>query len=85
MPELRKRPAMIEAFALGTEPLPNWFVEAMGRNQVVVASLYPEGHARHRQHAGRGEDHAKGDMIVRGIVGEIYPCTRVGRSATSTT
>jgi hypothetical protein len=74
----RKKPVVIEAFKLGTDPMPDWFCDARSKNDVVTVN----GDGRLRG----GPDHALiqtlegimranfGDYIIQGVKGEIYPC-----------
>jgi hypothetical protein len=70
----RKKPVVVEAFRLWFHPYPGWFFDELraGRAYLVLNGT------RHR-YAGirtlEGEMRAyKGDYIIQGIQGEIYPC-----------
>lgn len=67
----RKKPVMVEAFQLGVDEMPSWFVDAEKVNKVILHGG--------RTHADiktlEGWHHANyGDFIIRGVKGEIYPC-----------
>ncbi len=77
MPQYRKKPVVIEAFRLGDE-WPDWWADAVSAN---TAKIFNDD--------GRwsgGPDYAtiktlegvmraeRGDWIIRGVKGEIYPC-----------
>lgn len=74
----RKKPVVIEAFKLGTDSPPDWFLNARNSNAVTTHNI----DGRHRG----GPDYALiqtlegemkanfGDFIIQGINGEIYPC-----------
>lgn len=76
----RKKPVVIEAFRLGHDDMPDWFLDA--RSQDTVRT-YAQGtgspfhdpltHATIRTLEGemRAE---RGDWIIRGVKGELYPC-----------
>lgn len=70
----RKRPVVIEAFQLGIDYIPEWFVDAEKDNKAIL-----HGHLSGRLNADietlEGWHHANyGDFIIRGVKGEIYPC-----------
>jgi len=74
----RKKPVVIEAFRLGDE-WPDWWAEKVTA-EVVTTFNYDQGAVR------GGPDYAiiktlegrmraeRGDWIIKGIKGEIYPC-----------
>ena len=66
----RKKPVVIEAFQLGVDNIPDWFMDKVTTNEVIL-------------HEGPTADistlegvmHASTlDYIVRGVRGELYPC-----------
>ena len=71
-----KKPVTVEAFVLGFDRIPQWYIDALNRNDIVHTGKYgkidstsisiktPDGTMK-AQH---------GDYIVKGIEGEIYPC-----------
>lgn len=77
----RKRPTQVEAYRwygpeAEREHAPEWLVEAMKRGEVYVQ--FPDDEARRCMDivTDRGVVTAKpGDWIIRGIEGELYPCT----------
>ena len=78
MPKFRKKPVVIEAFRLGLDPMPDWFVDARTANKVTT-------HNEDGRWSG-GPDYALietlegthranfGDYIIQGVKGELYPC-----------
>ena len=71
----QKRPIVIEAFCLGTDPIPGWFMDKVTSNEIVIFS---SKHGRldfcvinTLEGAMEGK---RGDWIIQGIQGEIYPC-----------
>lgn len=75
MAEYRKRPVVVEAFRLGEE-YPQWFAEAVGHLRATTHNhngRYEDDYALIKTLEGtmRAE---KGDWIIRGVKGEIYPC-----------
>ncbi len=75
----RKIPIEIEAFRLGIDFIPDWFMDKVSSNEII---LY--GKSTGFQHYDdtnadiqtlEGVMHANyGDYIIKGIQGEIYPC-----------
>lgn len=75
----RKRPVVIESFQLGVDFIPDWFMDAVTANEVILHGLssgfnhVPDTNAD--IHTLEGWHHANyGDYIIRGVKGEIYPC-----------
>lgn len=78
MAMFRKKPVVIEAFELGIDPMPDWFMDRVSDDTIILRG----GHPRDRD-ALTGADittlegvmHAdRHDMVIRGVKGEIYPC-----------
>lgn len=79
MGNYRKKPVEIEAFKLGVDYIPDWFMDAVTANEVVLhgtSSAFdhiPDANAD--IHTIEGWHHANyGDYIIRGVKGELYPC-----------
>lgn len=70
----RKKPVVIEAFQLGVDHIPGWFMEKVAKNEVTLMknqSNETEADIKTME----GPMHANfGDMIIKGIQGELYPC-----------
>lgn len=74
MMEYRKKPVVIEAFKLGIEYIPDWFMDAVTSNNVIL-SCDSKGKINADIKTLEGWHHANyGDYIIRGVIGEIYPC-----------
>lgn len=79
MPIYIKQPLEIEAFKLGVDCIPDWFMNKVSTNEII---LY--GKSSGFEHYNdtncdiktlEGTMHANfGDYIIQGIKGEIYPC-----------
>lgn len=74
MGNYRKKPVVIEAFKLGVDNIPDWFMDAVTANNVVLRS-------NHKSETSadiatlEGWHHANyGDYIIRGVKGKLYPC-----------
>ena len=75
----RKIPVEIEAFRLGIDFIPDWFMDKVSSNEIIL-----HGKSTGFQHHDdtnadiqtlEGVMHANyGDYIIKGIQGEIYPC-----------
>lgn len=69
----RKKPVVIEAFQLGYDEPPKWFLEAAGAEEVEVRVDVDKCTAKIRTLEGDMEAHT-GDYIIKGVQGELYPC-----------
>ena len=79
MGNYRKKPVEIEAFKLGVDCIPDWFMDAVTANEVILHGTssgfdhIPDTNAD--IHTLEGWHHANyGDYIIRGVKGELYPC-----------
>lgn len=77
MAKYRKKPVVIEAFQF-TGPfcgtgIPQWYTDAFSQNEIIHRGEWKADYAEIRTLEGvmRAD---KGDWIIRGIKGEIYPC-----------
>lgn len=76
----RKKPVVIEAFELGEDPMPDWFMDAVTRNDAILHSrdgelLGAEIVTLEGVHTARAQTRdGHGDFIIRGVQGELYPC-----------
>ena len=66
----RKIPVVIEAFKFGVDDFPEWFndvvdtamILSISNNACIIRTLEGDHRAR------------KGDYIIKGVKGELYPC-----------
>ncbi len=65
----RKKPVVIEAFRFRIQNIPDWFMDEVSRNLIITH----EDHCLITTLEGVMTAN-KGDWIIRGIKGEIYPC-----------
>jgi hypothetical protein len=79
MAKYRKKPVAIDAFRLGIDYIPDWFMDAITENTVILHGTssgfdhVPDTNAD--IYTLEGRHHANyGDYIIRGVKGEIYPC-----------
>ncbi len=67
----RKKPVVIEAFRLGFDDEPSWYtdaVEAGAAGQSIDERMWFVVTLEGKLYAQRG------DWIIRGVQGELYPC-----------
>ena len=71
----RKKPVVIEAFRFSVDYIPDWFMDEVTKNNIVLygEEYKPLEYCEIKTLEGtmRGE---AGDYIIRGVNGEIYPC-----------
>lgn len=75
MPRYRKRPVEIDGFRLGYDPMPDWFMDRVSSNQVILHGAYGlhiEGCSIKTLEGIMTGNY--GDYILKGVAGEIYPC-----------
>ena len=75
----RKKSVVIEAFKLGVDYIPDWFMDAVTANEVILhgtsSGFDHVADTNADIHTLEGWHHANyGDYIIRGVKGEIYPC-----------
>ncbi|QCD52478.1 YopX family protein [Campylobacter sp. RM16192] len=81
----RKRPVEVEAFRLGCEPMPGWFLNEVKKNNIKTSTFgytpnesgdsFYRDELQARIKTSEGTMYAEdGDYIIKGIKGEIYPC-----------
>ena len=74
MPLFRKRPVVIEAFRIGIDSIPGWFMDKVSTNEIILRGEWKD---LQRVEIGTLEGVMvgnKGDFAIKGINGEIYPC-----------
>ena len=74
MARYRKKPVIIDAFCPAHVPIPDWFMDKVSTNQIVTHGEYGtllscDIHTLEGVMIG-----SRGDYILKGIAGEIYPC-----------
>ena len=79
MMKYKKKPVVIEAFKLGADPMPDWFMDAVSENKVILhgtsSGFYHGNDTNADIETLEGCMHADyGDYIICGVKGEIYPC-----------
>jgi hypothetical protein len=75
----RKKPVVIEAFQFGIDYMPEWFYMKMHTNDIITQGGHPLANHIISCTINTLEDimtAVKGDMIIKGIQGEIYPCKK---------
>lgn len=67
----RRKPIEIEAFRLHIDnEIPDWFREKVKNNEII---LFEDGNCYINTLEGVMHS-SKGDYIIKGIKGEVYPC-----------
>jgi len=79
MAKYRKKPVVIEAFRFYVDPMPDWFMDKVSSNDVILNNCnydtpqddppYCEIETLEGVMIGN-----EGDYILKGVQGEIYPC-----------
>lgn len=69
-----KKPIVVDAFQFLVDERPDWFTKEYGR-QVVLDGGEPTTRCKIKTLEGVMKAY-KGDMIIKGIKGEIYPCNK---------
>lgn len=71
----REKPVVVEAFQLGIDCIPEWFVDAVRNSGVITLKRDLEGRPRAEIITIEGTMNAGyADYIIRCVHGEIYPC-----------
>lgn len=74
----KKKPITVKAFKIGYEKAPNWFVEnenCIPFWDAVIPGVNTIQPLNAKIHTPEGVMQAdKGDYIIQGINGEVYPC-----------
>ena len=69
----RKKPVVIEAFKLGVDNMPDWFMDKVTANDIYLFNCV--GRTSAQIHTLEGWHEAgHGDYIIKGVKGELYPC-----------
>jgi hypothetical protein len=74
MGKFRKKPVVIEAFRLGIDCIPDWFMDKVSTNDIILRNEAIYGHFAEIQTLEGVMIGKKGDWVIRGIKGELYPC-----------
>jgi len=84
MAKYRKKPVVIEAFRMGVDDVPDWFMNNVTDRIITLRSDAPEDcHIEQRGDYKTWCDIETlegtmignyGDYIIKGVQGEIYPC-----------
>lgn len=73
----RKKPIVVEAFLLGVDEKPEWFIQAKNKGSIkedIDFNFNPFINVETLEGVMRA-DYGK-DYIVRGVRGELYPCEK---------
>lgn len=82
MAQYRKKPITIDAFRIGYDPIPDWFMDSVSKNESILKTdkeeYVPFGFddtifAEVETLEGTMRANHR-DWIIKGINGELYPC-----------
>ena len=79
MNKWRKKPIVIEAFQFYVDNMPNWFMDAVTKNDVILRNCdykkYPIGEAYCEIKTLEGINICRGgEYFIKGVKGELYSC-----------
>lgn len=78
MADYKKKPVVIQAFKLGHDSMPDWFLDRRATNEATthnVDNRWRGGPDYALIHTLEGTMRAEyGDWIIKGVKGELYPC-----------
>lgn len=79
MSKYKKKPVVVEAFQFYVEPMPNWFMNKISSNEIVLKNCNHDRYSANDAYCEiktlEGTMIANaGDYIIKGVEGEIYPC-----------
>ena len=69
----RKKPVEVEAFRMGIDEIPDWFMDKVTSNTIKLSRNVNETYCYIKTLEGTMKADY-GDYIIQGINGEIYPC-----------
>lgn len=72
--KFRKKPVVIDAFKLGVDNIPDWFMDRVTTNDIILRGGYQDLQSAEIQTLEGVMVARRGDMVIRGVKGEIYPC-----------
>lgn len=70
----RKKPVEIEAFRLAIDNIPDWFMDKVSSNDIILRGEYRDLQSCEINTLEGVMVGNKGDYIIKGVKGEIYPC-----------
>lgn len=75
MSKYRKKPIEVEAFQLGVDSMPKWFINKVNDKETLLYECVKFNKYKCLIKTLEGTMKAEhGDYIIKGIAGEIYPC-----------
>lgn len=73
MMKYRKKPLEVEAFIMGIDDIPDWFMDKVTSNEIILSRNVNETYCYIKTLEGTMKADY-GDYIIKGINGEVYPC-----------
>ena len=79
MAKFRKKPVVIEAFQFYIDNMPDWFMDAITRNDGILKKCNYKRYSINEAYCiikTLEGDHIcnGGDYVIKGVKGELYPC-----------
>jgi len=74
MPLFRKKPVIVEAFSIGIDYIPDWFMDKVTTNEIVLRGERGDLRSAEIKTLEGVMVGNKGDFAIKGVNGEIYPC-----------
>jgi hypothetical protein len=72
--KFRKKPIVIEAFCLGIDNIPDWFMDKVSSNDIILHGERNDLKSAEIKTLEGIMTGIKRDWIIKGVNGEIYPC-----------
>lgn len=69
-----KKPVVIDAFQLGIDSIPDWFMDKVTTNDVILHGDWKDLREAEIKTLEGTMLAGKGDFVIKGVAGEIYPC-----------
>lgn len=70
----RKKPVVIEAFRIGVDNIPDWFMDRVTANDIILHQERGDLQSADIKTLEGTMRGLKGEYIIQGVKGEIYPC-----------
>lgn len=72
--KFRKKPVVVDAFVLGIDHMPDWFCDKRSKNEIVTFGYCDHLSGCHIHTLEGVMTASRGDYIIKGVQGEVYPC-----------
>ena len=72
--KFRKKPVVIDAFRMGQETPPDWFMDRVTTGDAVQCGMNSDRPYAEIKTLEGTMTASHGDWIIKGVAGEVYPC-----------